>query len=365
MRSSDGRRGDYGGYGEYHSNRGGYYDDHRGVPHDSRIAGYDPHGGYPAPHGYDPTRRSNLNHYDQYGRPDQQYGGRTDLASTQEPNHRETRSRTPGPEFMRGTIADEDRYLQARTRELRSKTPTAELQSTYHHSSSISGTPDFIPASRYANPPSSSSSNQNIGDSYGGGRHTHNVTSSGMVPYRHHNSSTSQHQRPLSGPDISGQGGYPTSGSSRLNSSQTFTGSFSYATQQRNYENVSQQQGYGYPDRGVPTGGGYPRKQSTSFENEEPIPSNLTRVPRVGDPWASDSPGSSLNRSRSPTRFAEDSYAEMTVHLKRLENGFGFRIIGGTEEGSQVRYCLFEMSSFVLTQVRLVAPPAFRVTKHS
>ena len=327
MRGSDGRRADYGGYGDYHGNRG-YYDDYGGPPpHDPR---YD--GGYPAPHGYEPNTRRNLNHYDQYGRPsDPPYGGRTDLIAG-EPKHREVRSRTPGPEFMRGNIADEDRYLQSRTRELRSKTPTAELtSSSYHHSSNLSGTPDFIPASRYANPPSSSS-NHNTSDGYDRGRHP-----SDMVPYRHHNSTASHQQRPLSGPDFSSGYSPPTSsggsGSSRLNSSQTYSGSLSYAAQQRNYDNNVSQQGYGYPDRS----GGYPRKQSTSFENEEPIPSNLTRVPRGGgDPWGSDSPGSSLNRSRSPTRFGEDSYSEMTVHLKRQENGFGFRIIGGTEEGSQV-----------------------------
>ena len=348
MRGSDSRYGS--GYGDYHGNRG-YYDDYGGggvpPPHDPR---YDPpHGGYPAPHGYDPTRRTaggNLNHYDQYGRPDhhnhQSY--RTDLAPG-EPKHREVRSRTPGPEFMRGNVADEDRYLQARTRELRSKTPTAELQSAYH-SSNLSGTPDFIPASRYANPPSSSSNQNAAGDSYdqrGRHPHPHSNTTTDMVPYRHHNSS-SQHPRPLSGPDFSSAGYPPHSsapggGSGRLNSSQTYAGSLSYAAQQRNYDNSSQQ-GYGggggYSDRG------YPRKQSTSFENEEPIPSNLTRVPlRAGDPWASDSPGSSLNRSRSPTRFGDESYSEMTVHLKRQENGFGFRIIGGTEEGSQVRLMVY------------------------
>ena len=239
------------------------------------------------------------------------------------------RSRTPGPEFMRGNIADEDRYLQSRTRELRSKTPTAELTSAYH-SSNLSGTPDFIPASRYANPPSSSSNH--TADGFDRLRHSND-----MVPYRHHGGTASHQQRPLSGPDLSSGFPPPTSsggpGASRLNSSQTYAGSLSYAAQQRNYDNNTSQQGYGYPDRGS----GYPRKQSTSFENEEPIPSNLTRVPRgAGDPWGSDSPSSSLNRSRSPTRFGEDSYSEMTVHLKRQENGFGFRIIGGTEEGSQV-----------------------------
>ena len=31
-----------------------------------------------------------------------------------------------------------------------------------------------------------------------------------------------------------------------------------------------------------------------------------------------------------------ERYVELIVFLKRHENGFGFRIVGGTEEGSQV-----------------------------
>lgn len=45
------------------------------------------------------------------------------------------------------------------------------------------------------------------------------------------------------------------------------------------------------------------------------------------------------------------NYVNMTVTLQRQENGFGFRIIGGTEEGSQVSYfsskCIIERSSFL------------------
>ncbi len=335
MRGTSDPRG-FHGYGEYPP-RGGYYDDYHPQQPGGRD-GYDrfPPAVPPPPHGYDPLRRD---HYDQYGR-----DPRTDLTSGDGlPKPRETRSRTPGPEFMRGTLPDEDRYLQHRNRELRSKTPTAELQgSGGFHSSNLSGTPDFIPASRYANHPSSSSlTNQNRADnSYGGSAV---MSSSDMVvPYRHHNNHP-HHSRPLSGPDFSGSSGLGGAYPSRMNSSQTYAGSLNYAGG-RNYENTAQPGYGGYPS-GYP-----PRKQSTSFENEEPIPSNLTRVPvhpRAGgvDAWgASDSPGSSLNRSRSPTRFGgeEGSYSEMTVHLKREEKGFGFRIIGGTEEGSQVSrvFCL-------------------------
>lgn len=71
-------------------------------------------------------------------------------------------------------------------------------------------------------------------------------------------------------------------------------------------------QGGGGP---APIGSG--RKESTSFEHSEPLPGNLTRWPRP---------------ERRPT-----DCIELTVTLRRQESGFGFRIVGGTEEGSQVR----------------------------
>lgn len=58
------------------------------------------------------------------------------------------------------------------------------------------------------------------------------------------------------------------------------------------------------------------RKESTSFEHSEPLPGNLTRWPRP---------------ERRPT-----DCVELSVTLHRQESGFGFRIVGGTEEGSQV-----------------------------
>jgi C-terminal processing protease CtpA/Prc len=60
------------------------------------------------------------------------------------------------------------------------------------------------------------------------------------------------------------------------------------------------------------------RKESTSFEHSEPLPGNLTRWPR------------------SERRGQPAEYLEMTVTLHRQDTGFGFRIVGGTEEGSQV-----------------------------
>ena len=86
--------------------------------------------------------------------------------------------------------------------------------------------------------------------------------------------------------------------------------------------------GPGVPGVGPGPGGGGPgseppgsdrgargRKQSTSFEHEQPAPS---AVPRGGRPAGS------------------HQYLELAVTLVRHQTGFGFRIVGGTEEGSQV-----------------------------
>ena len=61
------------------------------------------------------------------------------------------------------------------------------------------------------------------------------------------------------------------------------------------------------------------RKESTSFEHSEPLPGNLTRWPRP-----------------DPRLRNGEAYVELSVTLQRHESGFGFRIVGGTEEGSQV-----------------------------
>lgn len=87
-------------------------------------------------------------------------------------------------------------------------------------------------------------------------------------------------------------------------------------------------------------GAGRPPRQSTSFEDVEPSPSNLIRVPKKFPLHSSSSFNSqaSLNQSpRIPARFPSDEgYVVSSVTLQRQESGFGFRIIGGTEEGSQV-----------------------------
>lgn len=70
---------------------------------------------------------------------------------------------------------------------------------------------------------------------------------------------------------------------------------------------------------------------STSFENGEPVSGG----PIPKDRWV-ESPAGSTD-SRSPLRSRRDGQdLDLTVHLVRQELGFGFRIVGGTEEGSQV-----------------------------
>ncbi|XP_013779275.2 membrane-associated guanylate kinase, WW and PDZ domain-containing protein 1-like isoform X2 [Limulus polyphemus] len=80
------------------------------------------------------------------------------------------------------------------------------------------------------------------------------------------------------------------------------------------------------------------RKHSTSFEHEQPAAVSLNHVPRD-----SRSTNSSLSPNpygtmgpRPPPVGRTPDCLEMTVTLVRQESGFGFRIVGGTEEGSQV-----------------------------
>jgi hypothetical protein len=83
---------------------------------------------------------------------------------------------------------------------------------------------------------------------------------------------------------------------------------------QMGYSPAGQQpQQNGYRANSLPRG----RKESTSFEASEPVPTNI-RWPR-------------------PERRPWEDMAEITVTLLRHDSGFGFRIVGGTEEGSQVR----------------------------
>ena len=90
---------------------------------------------------------------------------------------------------------------------------------------------------------------------------------------------------------------------------------YGYSGRPQQQQQQQQQQGLYSPYRAgsLPRG----RKESTSFEHSEPLPGNLTRWPRA---------------ERKPLECVE-----LTVTLHRHESGFGFRIVGGTEEGSQVR----------------------------
>nr|CAD7456781.1 unnamed protein product [Timema tahoe] len=72
------------------------------------------------------------------------------------------------------------------------------------------------------------------------------------------------------------------------------------------------------------------RKESTSFEHEQPHPSNVTRYPRDLR-WLGLGPAVQVYPA-SPGL----EWVETLVTLVRQETGFGFRIVGGTEEGSQV-----------------------------
>ncbi|XP_069694002.1 membrane-associated guanylate kinase, WW and PDZ domain-containing protein 1 isoform X2 [Periplaneta americana] len=72
------------------------------------------------------------------------------------------------------------------------------------------------------------------------------------------------------------------------------------------------------------------RKESTSFEHEQPHPSSVTRYPRDLR-WVGLGPGVRVYPAGPGLEWVET-----LVTLVRQETGFGFRIVGGTEEGSQV-----------------------------
>merc|ERR1719376_351720 len=76
-------------------------------------------------------------------------------------------------------------------------------------------------------------------------------------------------------------------------------------------------------------GGGGGRKESTSFEHSEPLPGGLTRWPRSGAQMVVGPRG----QPQPPQPINPTEWVEMTVTLLRQDSGFGFRIVGGTEEG--------------------------------
>jgi len=182
------------------------------------------------------------------------------------------RSKTPGPEFMRGVkppdVGGGEELTSYKARPLlRSKTPTFESSNrskpSLRNRPSISGTPDFIPASHYTGPQ----------DGFG-------------YPDDPNWASVSSHQ-PL-----------PKLSSSSMSS--TLHGS-------PHADSMAGILGIKAPN---PMSSSWTGSPSSNFS--EPGQHVATRA------------------------LHEEQFYEMPIYLRRLESGFGFRIVGGTEEGSQV-----------------------------
>ncbi|XP_046353265.1 membrane-associated guanylate kinase, WW and PDZ domain-containing protein 1-like isoform X6 [Haliotis rufescens] len=206
------------------------------------------------------------------------------------------RSRTPGPELMNRGVGPD-----YRTDTHRPKTPTAQDMR------SKTPLPNF---------------SQNARDYSQSGRYTPNPA------WQHGRSYQQDFNRQWPG-DVNSP---PIS--RRLESFENSVHDRSYGSDySRNANTIGQ---------GSPGGVGRPPRQSTSFETEDPTPSNITRVPKrpplySGSSFSNPGGHSPRNMNRFPEQREDDShFMEMTVHLHRHESGFGFRIIGGTEEGSQV-----------------------------
>jgi len=172
------------------------------------------------------------------------------------------RSKTPGPDFMRGTKPeagrDEEGVYPARPL-ARSKTPTFHSSNrsapSLRNRPPISGTPDFIPASQYTGPQD--------GFGYPGDPNWAPKMSSSSVSSTLHGSPHTDSTAGLLGMKV-------------LN----------------------------------PVASSWTESPSSNFS--EPGRHPVTRA------------------------LYDEQFYEMPIYLRRLETGFGFRIIGGTEEGSQV-----------------------------
>lgn len=201
------------------------------------------------------------------------------------------RSRTPGPEHMQRSQGPDFRPDTSRPKtptasDMRSKTPVPGL-----YGQVPGGNPDYATNSRYPS-------------SWG---------SSGSGPYR---------------PGLD-------------SNSRTWGTSIPEHSVTPNMQRRDMFDSFGRLNSGVHGGAGRP-KQSTSFESEEPLPSNITRIPKR-PPFHNSTFSNSMPGMQSPFHYpgsSEDNakYIEMNVTLLRQESGFGFRIIGGTEEGSQVSW---------------------------
>ncbi|XP_064633877.1 membrane-associated guanylate kinase, WW and PDZ domain-containing protein 2-like isoform X4 [Lineus longissimus] len=251
--------------------------------------------------------------------------------SPREDNQR-IRSRTPGPDMPSRNLGPElYRSKTPNPQDMRSKTPTSEFAPNWsgdysvpsHHPASLSSTSSF----RSYQPSSSTS----------------------YVPYRQNSDNLHNRNRPQSEYNQSQSYNPPysisASNNQKLSSSTSFPPSNqNYPSPQKN-ENPYPVASYPYRNQNslsaAPavqfSGSPQTKKQSTSFENEVPSPSNMTRIQRIPSTSSTSDPlsrGQSLDSNKSPTR--EPEFWETTVFLRRHDSGFGFRIIGGTEEGSQV-----------------------------
>lgn len=180
------------------------------------------------------------------------------------------RSKTPGPDFMRGTkpeVGGGDEMTHPYRPPVRSKTPTFEssskTRSSLRNRPPMSGTPDFIPASQYTGPQD--------GLGHTGDPNWAPVSSHQALPKLSSSSvSSALHGSP-----------YADSAAGRL-----------------------------------------------AMKASNPMSSSWTESPS--------SNFSEPGRHVATRALHEEQFYEMPIYLRRLETGFGFRIIGGTEEGSQV-----------------------------
>ena len=146
-------------------------------------------------------------------------------------------------------------------------------------------------------------------------------SSTGGYPEYNNVNYSSQQQMPSPGKMYGGGGagsysnynGYPPQQQQGGKAGFDPNGGYGYTTR----SGYSPGDGNNYRAESLPRNNGG-RKESTSFEHSEPLPGGLTRWPRP---------------ERRPV---PSECIELTVTLHRQDSGFGFRIVGGTEEGSQV-----------------------------
>ncbi|XP_013385356.1 membrane-associated guanylate kinase, WW and PDZ domain-containing protein 1 isoform X2 [Lingula anatina] len=283
--------------------------------------------------GYDPRRDP---HPPQY-RPDPRAFEEHEFARFgPEPNRREYRSRTPGPDHMGRQHGADHLHQRSKTpnpQEMRSRTPT-------HDHLNISGTPDFIPASRYMQPKHTEPPLGPLPNHHGSSGY-HSRSSSHSGPHEHFPPQQHGKYPPPPLPHHPGDRYHP----SPQNYPQNYPPPHPHHLQQAPASYHQPQSRYAPHDPlyhpGMSPGQRSNKNRSTSFEHAEPVPARMPPMARQYSPGAS-SPGmGNISRGsqpppphRGPGR--PEDYAEMTVFLRKHENGFGFRIIGGTEEGSQV-----------------------------